>query len=215
MDALTRIRSNGKHLLGLINTVLDIAKIESGQFTLNMAEFAMESVVETVRSATKSLAQNKKLALKTEVAKSLPLGLGDEQRIGHYSASKLALSGFIEALRLEVARFDIDATILHPGGLQHGDLDQSGAGPQCHLRVVQWRDLREDRRSLRSQCANRAFPARGRSQGREAKVQAHACTLRCRHSYRSTCCAIEGSDPGSRLRRFIPQVLWALSFEPP
>jgi signal transduction histidine kinase len=81
LDALTRIRSNGKHLLGLINTVLDIAKIESGQFTLNMAEYAVESVVETVRSATESLAQNKKLALKTEVAKSLPIGVGDEQRL--------------------------------------------------------------------------------------------------------------------------------------
>jgi signal transduction histidine kinase len=81
LDALTRIRSNGKHLLGLINTVLDIAKIESGQFTLNMAEYSIESVVETVRSATESLAQNKKLALKTEVAKSLPIGLGDEQRL--------------------------------------------------------------------------------------------------------------------------------------
>jgi signal transduction histidine kinase/putative methionine-R-sulfoxide reductase with GAF domain len=81
MDALTRIRSNGKHLLGLINTVLDIAKIESGQFTLNMAEYDIDSVVETVRSATESLAQNKKLALKTEVAKSLPVGLGDEQRL--------------------------------------------------------------------------------------------------------------------------------------
>jgi signal transduction histidine kinase len=81
MDALTRIRSNGKHLLGLINTVLDIAKIESGQFTLNMAEYAIESVVDTVRSATESLAQNKKLALKTDVAKSLPIGLGDEQRL--------------------------------------------------------------------------------------------------------------------------------------
>src|SRR5215813_11419928 len=77
MDALTRIRSNGKHLLGLINTVLDIAKIESGQFTLNMAEYAIESVVETVRSATESLAQNKKLVLKTEVVRSLPIGLGD------------------------------------------------------------------------------------------------------------------------------------------
>jgi GAF domain-containing protein len=81
LDALARIRSNGKHLLGLINTVLDIAKIESGQFTLNMAEYAIESVVETVRSATESLAQNKRLALKTEVAKSLPIGLGDEQRL--------------------------------------------------------------------------------------------------------------------------------------
>jgi signal transduction histidine kinase len=81
LDALTRIRSNGKHLLGLINTVLDIAKIESGQFTLNMAEYAIENVVETVRSATESLAQNKNLALKTEVAKSLPTGLGDEQRL--------------------------------------------------------------------------------------------------------------------------------------
>ena len=46
-----------------------------------MAEYAIESVVETVRSATESLAQNKKLALKTEVAKSLPIGLGDEQRL--------------------------------------------------------------------------------------------------------------------------------------
>jgi signal transduction histidine kinase len=78
---LTRICSNGKHLLGLINTVLDIAKIDSGQFTLNMAEYAIESVVETVRAATESLAQNKKLTLTTSVDKSLPVGLGDEQRL--------------------------------------------------------------------------------------------------------------------------------------
>jgi GAF domain-containing protein/anti-sigma regulatory factor (Ser/Thr protein kinase) len=81
LAALARIRANGKHLLGLINTVLDIAKIESGQFTLNMAEYPIEGIVETVRAATESLAQNKKLALTTEVAKSLPLGLGDEQRL--------------------------------------------------------------------------------------------------------------------------------------
>jgi signal transduction histidine kinase len=81
LDALTRIRFNGKHLLGLINTVLDIAKIESGQFTLNMTEYAIESVVETVRAATESLAQNKKLTLTTSVDKSLPVGLGDEQRL--------------------------------------------------------------------------------------------------------------------------------------
>src|SRR5262249_49264079 len=81
LAALARIRSNGKHLLGLINTVLDIAKIESGQFTLNMAEYSLDGVVEIVRTATESLAQNKKLTLSTDVAKSLPVGLGDEQRL--------------------------------------------------------------------------------------------------------------------------------------
>ena len=81
LAALTRIRSNGKHLLGLINTVLDIAKIESGQFTLNMEEYSIETVVETVRVATESLAQHKKLALRAAVTKPLPIGIGDEQRL--------------------------------------------------------------------------------------------------------------------------------------
>jgi K+-sensing histidine kinase KdpD len=66
---------------GLINTVLDIAKIESGQFTLNMGEYAIKSVVETVRASTESLAQNTKLTLMTSVDKALPVGLRDEQRL--------------------------------------------------------------------------------------------------------------------------------------
>jgi signal transduction histidine kinase len=81
LPILTRIRSNGKHLLGLINTVLDISKIEAGQFKLNLAEYALGSIVDTVMVATESLAATKKLAFKTDVAKGLPYGLGDEQRL--------------------------------------------------------------------------------------------------------------------------------------
>jgi len=81
LPILTRIRSNGKHLLGLINTVLDISKIEAGQFKLNIGEYAMGSIVDTVMVATESLAAGKNLAFTAEVAKALPYGLGDEPRL--------------------------------------------------------------------------------------------------------------------------------------
>jgi signal transduction histidine kinase len=108
--------------LGLINTVLDIAKIESGQFTLNKTEYAIESVVETVRSATESLAQNKKLALKTEVTKSLPVGIGDEQRITQVllnlvgNAIKFTDRGEVRVTAKAVNRhFNISVTDTGPG----------------------------------------------------------------------------------------------------
>jgi signal transduction histidine kinase len=41
----------------------------------------MRNVVEVVRAAMESLAETKRLALKTKVAKSLPIGFGDEQRL--------------------------------------------------------------------------------------------------------------------------------------
>src|SRR5262249_55826418 len=122
LDALTRIRSNGKHLLGLINTVLDIAKIESGQFTLNMSEYAIESVVETVRAATESLAQNKKLTLKTKVAKSLPVGLGDEQRLTQMllnlvgNAIKFTDTGEVRVIAKAInGHFSVSVTDTGPG----------------------------------------------------------------------------------------------------
>jgi GAF domain-containing protein/anti-sigma regulatory factor (Ser/Thr protein kinase) len=122
LDALTRIRSNGKHLLGLINTVLDIAKIESGQFSLNLSEYALGNVIETVHSATESLAQNKKLTLKTEVAKSLPPGLGDEQRLTQVllnlvgNAIKFTDTGEVRVTAKAVnGRFSISVTDTGPG----------------------------------------------------------------------------------------------------
>jgi len=60
---------------------LDLSKIEAGQFNLNLSEYAFDSVIENVRVATESLAKGKQLAFRTEAAKGLPHGLGDEQRL--------------------------------------------------------------------------------------------------------------------------------------
>ena len=78
---LERIASNGKHLLGLINDVLDLSKIEAGQFTLSLTDYSIKNVVQSVFSVVESLATAKQLALKTEVPPGLPSAHGDERRL--------------------------------------------------------------------------------------------------------------------------------------
>jgi len=80
-EILDRVQSNGRHLLGLINDVLDLSKIEAGQLTLSIADYSIKEVVQTVVASTESLAAEKKLLLKADVAEDLPSGEGDERRI--------------------------------------------------------------------------------------------------------------------------------------
>jgi signal transduction histidine kinase len=78
---LKRIESNGKHLLGLINAVLDLSKIEAGQLVLDLSDFSLKDVIQTVVSAVEPLAEEKKIELKFEAPANLPPGRGDERRL--------------------------------------------------------------------------------------------------------------------------------------
>jgi signal transduction histidine kinase len=80
-EVLERLHANGKHLLGLINDVLDLSKIEAGQLTLDLADYSIKDVVDTVVSAVESLASGKKLALTSDIGQSLPIGHGDGRRL--------------------------------------------------------------------------------------------------------------------------------------
>ncbi len=48
---LERLQANGKHLLNLINDVLDLSKIEAGQLTLDLGDYSLTDVVHTVVTA--------------------------------------------------------------------------------------------------------------------------------------------------------------------
>jgi len=78
---LERLQANGKHLLGLINDVLDLSKIEAGQLTLSLDDYSMKEVVHGIVSAVEPLAAEKRLAFRAEVAPELPTGRGDGRRL--------------------------------------------------------------------------------------------------------------------------------------
>lgn len=78
---LERVQSNGKHLLGLINDVLDLSKIEAGQLALTKEPYSVADMVATVLSATESLARTKGLALGSAIEPGLPPGTGDARRL--------------------------------------------------------------------------------------------------------------------------------------
>ncbi len=81
LGVLKRLESNGRHLLGLINDVLDLSKIEAGQLVLELSDYSLQDIAQTVRSTLEPLAADKKLAFKVEVAPKLPPGRGDGRRL--------------------------------------------------------------------------------------------------------------------------------------
>ena len=80
-QVLERVQANGRHLLGLINDVLDLAKIEAGQLSLSHEDYSLKDVVHGVLDAVEPLAAAKGLALRANLPAELPTGQGDERRI--------------------------------------------------------------------------------------------------------------------------------------
>ena len=81
LGILKRLEANGRHLLGLINDVLDLSKIEAGQLVLELSDYSVQDIAQTVRSTLEPLAADKKLAFKVEMAPELPPGRGDGRRL--------------------------------------------------------------------------------------------------------------------------------------
>ena len=80
-EPLTDIQTSGKHLLRLINNVLDLAKIEAGRMELAVDDYSVHDTVESVRSTLRPLAEAKGLELAVDVPPDIPLARGDGGRI--------------------------------------------------------------------------------------------------------------------------------------
>jgi signal transduction histidine kinase/putative methionine-R-sulfoxide reductase with GAF domain/CHASE3 domain sensor protein len=119
---LERIQANGRHLLGLINDVLDLSKIEAGQLKLEAADYALRDIVQTVQATTESLAAAKKLRLRIELPDALPPARGDERRIAQVllnlvgNAIKFTEEGeVVVSVAVDQMSFEIAVTDTGPG----------------------------------------------------------------------------------------------------
>jgi signal transduction histidine kinase len=80
-EPLADIQVNGRHLLRLINDVLDLSKIEAGRMELALGEYSIREVVDIVHLSLRSLAAEKGLEFTTSVPDNLPTAYGDNRRL--------------------------------------------------------------------------------------------------------------------------------------
>jgi signal transduction histidine kinase len=106
-EPLVDIQTNGRHLLRLINDVLDLSKIEAGRLELGVGEYSVQEIVDVVHASLRSLAIEKGLAFSVRVAPGIPAAWGDGRRL---TQCLLNLAG--NALKFtRQGRVDIDVSV--------------------------------------------------------------------------------------------------------
>jgi len=78
---LTAIYNSGQHLLGLINDILDLSKIEAGKMELTLDEIDIEKLIKSVMSTVIGLIKDKPVRLEEDIEKNLPAVKADSMRI--------------------------------------------------------------------------------------------------------------------------------------
>jgi len=78
---LADIQSSGRHLLRLINNVLDLSKIEAGHMELTLGDYSAQDTVASVRTSLRALADDKGLEFVATVSEDIPVAYGDGGRV--------------------------------------------------------------------------------------------------------------------------------------
>jgi len=110
-DCLFKIESASRHLLNILNDILDMSKIESQKFELNAEPFHFRDMIENVCAIAKNGADEKRQALITEIDEAIPeTVIGDEMRLFQVitnllnNAVKFSPEGGV--IRLEISKLD-------------------------------------------------------------------------------------------------------------
>ena len=81
-SSFAKIDDASKHLLGVINDILDVSKIEAGKFELSEVAFDFEKMLQRVANVINFRVEEKKLKFSIYIDRAIPQNLvGDDQRL--------------------------------------------------------------------------------------------------------------------------------------
>ncbi|MBX3707160.1 MAG: PAS domain S-box protein [Pseudomonadales bacterium] len=78
---LTMVRGSARHLLALINDVLDLSKIEAGQLPIKIEAFDLQEVIDQALGTVRPMAEKKGIDLSIELGGTLPVMHSDRRRV--------------------------------------------------------------------------------------------------------------------------------------
>ncbi len=121
---LETIRSNGRHLLQLINDVLDLSKIESGRMPMERSSFPLADVLAEVEQTMRPMAEEKEQALTFEIPEDEINVVGDP---GRTRQVLINLVGNACKFTPEKGKITVRAE-LTPEGMAHVSVSDTGPG---------------------------------------------------------------------------------------
>ena len=102
------IRNSGRHLLGVINDILDLSKVEAGAVELHETWCDVQGIVEAAARLNLERAKRSGVRLRRDIPKSLPLVYADEQRL-----TQILINLISNAIKFSATSEDVTVGAVH------------------------------------------------------------------------------------------------------
>lgn len=128
------IHSSGKHLLSLINDILDLAKVEAGRMELNLSEYNLPAAIDNAITLVRERALRHGLALATEIDPAAGDLRGDERKV-----KQILLNLLSNAVKFTPAGGTVTVLAHYADGFAHVAVRDTGVGiaPQDQAAVFE------------------------------------------------------------------------------